>query len=281
MLRFRTWSPLDVGVALLASARGTPTKRWVAAYLLARRGPEFVRQALRRLAPADTPLSLRGLAAPLRLSADVGGLATYYEIVVERIYAPRPEFEPCAGATVVDVGANIGVFSSWAAARVGPGGRLLSVEPHPLAFERLVENVEPFGASVSARRFACGQQDGQVDLRYVPGRLSVSSIKPRADRTRSVRVPVRRLDQLVAEAGLDQIDLMKIDVEGAEQEVLEGAGGILPSVRRVVMEVDSDRIDGVEQTLGDFGLRRAERRSGMWGLPQATIICLERSDAVR
>ena len=139
----------------------------------------------------------------------------------------------------------------------------------------MCENVERYDTSLSAYSFACGREDGQADLRYVPGRLSVSSVVPRADRTSSVRVPVRRLDELVGEAGLEHIDLMKIDVEGVEMEVLEGATRVLPSVRRVVMEVDSDRAEEVEHALGDFGFRRAARRSGMWDLPQATIICLE------
>jgi FkbM family methyltransferase len=237
-----------------------------------------VRELLDRPARNGAALDLRELSAPLHVSAETGGLATYYEIVSQRVYAPNAGFEPSPGQTVVDIGANVGVFSLWAASRIGPTGRLISAEPHPLSYRYLERNLAPFAPFARPVQTACGASEGELELHYVPGRLSVSSFEPRPDRTGHVRVPVARLDALAATGGIDHVDLLKIDVEGAEEQVIEGAGSLLARVRRLVIEIEANRQRWLEQALEPFGLRLVGRRTGMWGLPHGNIAAFEQRD---
>jgi FkbM family methyltransferase len=274
------WSAGHVAGSLLRAGAGWRDRARIATYLLDRRGPRALRALLDAPARQDAALDLRELSAPLHLSTESGGLATYYEIVIQRIYAPFPSFEPSPGQTVIDVGANIGVFSLWAASHLGSNGRLLSVEPHPLSFGYLERNLAPFSGSARTVQTACGAHPGELELHYVPGRLSVSSFEPRPDRTGHVLVPVHRLDELAAQAGIEQVDLLKIDVEGAEEQVIVGAGELLSRVSRLVIEIEAERQPWLEGVLGEFGLSVVARRTGMWGLAGGNVAAFERRTSV-
>jgi FkbM family methyltransferase len=234
------------------------------------------------LAPPERArgLKLAHIAGPLRLSPASGGLATYYEIVSQRIYAPLPGFAPREGETVVDVGANIGVFSLWAASLVGATGKIVSIEPTPVAFGYLQRNLRDLDTPTDTVRAACSDGAGVLTLHYPPGRLSVASAEPRPDRTVSVDVPVRRLSAIARDAGLERVDFLKIDVEGLELEVLRGATELLPLVDRLAMEVDVEKLPAVEDYLLTFGLHRVSAVTGMWGIKGATILCFSRSEGL-
>jgi FkbM family methyltransferase len=154
-----------------------------------------------------------------------------------------------AGAAVVDAGAHIGVFTLMAARRVGPSGRVLAFEPSPGSRELLARNVRANGLSwvkvypaaladapgteaFYAADAAAGNPVGDT-LSPIPGREAVS-------------VPVLRLDDVLAEAGVSAVDLLKVDVEGAELRLLEGAPRTLAATRRIVMEVHPPRVDPEE-----------------------------------
>jgi len=128
------------------------------------------------------------------------------------------------GATVYDVGANVGFYSLLAARLAGPDGRVHAFEPVPasaLAVERNASLNEL--RTITVHQAAVGAQDGEGTLLIV-GEASwshLASTGRHAD-TRAER-PVRLLsiDGLVA-GGLPPPDLVKVDVEGAELQVLEG-----------------------------------------------------------
>ncbi|HEU4619471.1 MAG TPA: FkbM family methyltransferase [Gammaproteobacteria bacterium] len=131
------------------------------------------------------------------------------------------------GATVVDVGANIGYNTIYAARRVGPAGRVVAVEPTPDNLAVLERNVAAAGLpNVVVERVAAGRAAGTCRF-YVRGDTSaVNSLFPEscyAAVTDVLEVPVQRLDDIV-DGGAD---LVKIDVEGAELDVLEGMPRLL------------------------------------------------------
>ncbi len=137
------------------------------------------------------------------------------------------------GDVVVDVGANIGVFSLISALRVGPAGRVIAFEPHPRAFARLVRNVDqnhfqkvivPIQAAVSA---AAGE------LSFDPDSITVHNS---VDAAGSTTVRAVTLDADPNVTALAQIDLLKIDVEGHEVAVLGGAEETLLRTRHIVVE---------------------------------------------
>jgi FkbM family methyltransferase len=124
----------------------------------------------------------------------------------------------------IDVGANVGGYALFVAANAGPLARVLAIEPQPEIFERLIYNIRqnPF-ASVKAMDCALADEDGEITL-FLPshnrGESSVRIVSADADGTR-VRVPARTLHGIVESEGYSRIDAIKIDVEGAEDLVLE------------------------------------------------------------
>lgn len=155
---------------------------------------------------------------------------------------------------VLDVGAHVGQ-SNRLFRGLFPTATLWSFEPDPDSFAALVGAVDPAlpGGCVQV---AFSDRDGTAELHrnpishtnslYARNAASNDSIDVVRARTEGrapdvssevVTVAVRRLDSWCAEQGLERIDLLKIDVQGAEVDVLRGATGILDRVGTVVVEV--------------------------------------------
>jgi len=150
-----------------------------------------------------------------------------------------------AGATFLDVGAHAGYFALLASDLVGPTGRVYAIEPNPRTFASLHNHLTLNRAS-NVHGVMCGLADraGSIALHMPPSRLDYNAtVLPRADWTR-VEVPARRLDECVREWRVDRIDLMKIDVEGAEPLVLAGGADVLARgiVRHAMIEVNGPRL---------------------------------------
>ena len=124
----------------------------------------------------------------------------------------------------IDIGANVGGYALFVAAHAGPMARVLAIEPQPEIFERLIYNIRqnPF-ATVKAMDCALADEDGEITL-FLPshnrGESSVRIVSAEADGTR-MRVPARTLHGVVESEGYTRIDAIKLDVEGAEDLVLE------------------------------------------------------------
>ena len=128
------------------------------------------------------------------------------------------------GDVIYDVGAHIGTYTIIALRRSGPGGAVVAYEPDDAAREHLVRHLEWNGAGRSAliRAVCCGAVPGEATFYYAPGEADGQSglVPVRGFSRRSV--PVTTLDEEIAAIGLAP-SLVKIDVEGAEWEVLKGA----------------------------------------------------------
>lgn len=143
-------------------------------------------------------------------------------------YFDRTEREFLASRIVpnfvfLDIGANVGGYSMAMAALAGPGARILAVEPQPRIFERLVFNIRqnPFG-TVKAVDCAVADRNGEVTLFIDPRNQGESSVKIVGSTGQTqLKVPSRTLLDLVTQEGVDHVDAIKIDVEGAEDLILE------------------------------------------------------------
>jgi len=266
------WSSVRVAISMASSAGSLADSGRVLRHLGLRRFGSRVPRLRDR--HRHEKIRLRSLIGPLVVSLDGGGLATYYEIVIHRIYCLNDSWLPRADDTVVDVGANIGVYSSWAAARVGESGRVIALEPNPKAQEFLVENLA-VASNVEIHAIACGENNDELTLYFPPDKLSVGSFEKRPDRTASVVVPVRTLDSVVT---APHIDLMKIDVEGHEIQVLRGGRDTLRRTHRVALEVGGEQLPACVELLAGCGLPLVGERSGAWNLPRslATTAFFER-----
>jgi FkbM family methyltransferase len=213
-------------------------------------------QLRRRLHPrleAVKTLSFRGLKLCLdwRSSEHV----PLREILIREEYWPEPAFRPSTGQSVVDVGANAGIYSVYAATQVGRQGRVIAIEPNPAVITRLERNVttNAMGDVCTVIPAAISSQAGVGSL-IVGANTAISHLG--APGRPGVKVPVRTLDEVVDGFNLAGIDLMKIDVEGAELAVLQGGANAVRRSRRIVIEVSEETADAVATELGKAGFTR-------------------------
>jgi FkbM family methyltransferase len=139
----------------------------------------------------------------------------------------------------IDVGAHRGSVLEDVV-RLAPGGRHIAVEPlpdHAAALARRFPEVEVHSCAASDRAgeavfYTWADAPAYSSLEWVPPRAETEHVYPRADGRLELRVPTARLDALVPDDR--EIDLIKIDVEGAEAQVLAGAEAMLSRCRPVV-----------------------------------------------
>jgi FkbM family methyltransferase len=149
------------------------------------------------------------------------------------------------GEVVWDVGANVGLYTCYAARA---GARVLAFEPSGLNFGLLVAHVElnGFSDAIAPYCLALGRQTQATELymsAFEPGH-AFSSIDAPESQVATFEPAFRQAilsftaDDLVDRFGLAPPDHLKIDVDGAEIEILEGAENVLRRVRSVIMEVE-------------------------------------------
>jgi FkbM family methyltransferase len=136
------------------------------------------------------------------------------------------------GMTVLDIGAHHGFYTMLAAKMVGPTGRVLSFEPSPRERERLLDHLRlnRILDRVTVFPVALGRETSESTLYVVAGRdTGCNSLRPPAvtEPTRAIQVQVTSLDALLAQQNAAHVDFFKMDVEGAELEVLGGAEELL------------------------------------------------------
>lgn len=149
-----------------------------------------------------------------------------------------------SGDVFVDVGANRGDFTMLASRIVGDAGEVISVEPAPDNVEWLKRTVAANNAgNVRIVQCALWDSEGEGTL-HLARKSGWHSLTPADDLPRIGTAAVRlvTLDSLLNELGIDRVDALKIDVEGAEVEVLRGAKRVLRDLRPlVVMDIDAQR----------------------------------------
>jgi FkbM family methyltransferase len=184
---------------------------------------------LRRLAVAalkGAPVDIEALGARMRLYP-------YNNISEKKVLFTPHFFDPEElavlksrlrdGFTFVDVGANIGAYALFVAALAGRSARIVAVEPQPDVFDRLTYNIglNPFG-TVKAIACAVADKPGELTLFLDSRNKGESSVKVLgSNQAGTVRVPATTLLELVHDEHLSHVDAIKLDVEGAEDIILE------------------------------------------------------------
>jgi len=196
----------------------------------------------------------------------------YNEIFVLQAYL-RHGITVRDGDCIVDAGANIGLFTAFMS-RVAKNLRIFSFEPNPAAYACLKANADAWGAGAKCLPVGLSRENKTAELTFFEG-LSllsgfyadaaterevvknfvlnqqtessgnervVSEIGELIDdrlRARTVTAQLRTLSGVIAEEGIDRIDLLKINVEKSELDVLMGLGPAdWPKIRQLVVEVD-------------------------------------------
>jgi FkbM family methyltransferase len=224
---------------------------------------------------------------PVRLPFDAWWLA-WNDVVGKAVLKGSFEKAECdflsrflqPGMTVLDVGAHHGFYALLASRRVGNSGRVFAFEPSPRERKKLgwhlrwnrCSNVEMIAAAVGARA-------GQAELFVAAGReTGCNSLRLPAVRgtPEKVSVPVDTLDDFLSRRGVEHVDFLKLDVEGAELSALRGAQNLVSrSPRPVVLVEVSDlrtaawgyAASDILKQLSDRGYRWFEPREGGWLVP--------------
>jgi FkbM family methyltransferase len=148
-------------------------------------------------------------------------------------------------STAIDVGANIGIYTIVLAAAVGTAGRVLAFEPAPVNVDRLRRNLQLNGiANVDLLPLAVGARSERVAL-YMsddPALHSTSEVAAQRRAGRSLIVAASSLDMVWNDVGRPAVSVVKIDVEGVELGVLQGARELLAACRPILLiEIKSAR----------------------------------------
>lgn len=168
---------------------------------------------------------------------DLDGRSTLAYVLAEQAWIARyaASFQVRPGDVVVDVGAHVGTFDDEALRR--GASKVILVEPDPINVECLRRNfaqeiaagravVVPEGAwsSVSSLDFAQGVANSGTGSFVIP-----------ETGTRTISVPVRPLDDMLATLGIPKVHYIKMDIEGAERHALRGARRTLAASRPTLM----------------------------------------------
>lgn len=209
----------------------TPARTlWHAAKWLLYHVP-FKKSALVRLTVGDQSFSLR--VPPLMRHFGSAGIFVqreYYEQLLEHAEViVRP------GSTVIDCGANQGIFTCAFAAIAGPDGLVVSVEPQGYAVDLMRENIRLNGfTQCLVEECAVGSEPGEALLDRSAGRVSASIVRDFGG-VETECVKVRTIDSIVSKHEIERVDVLKLDIEGAEHIALLGARGVISRDRPIVV----------------------------------------------
>ena len=163
------------------------------------------------------------------------------------------------GDTFIDVGANTGVISLVASRWVGPIGRIYSFEPSSREYDNLLANVMQNAAAgnVTPVRAAVTSACGSATLRVAPSSHSGlntlgGTFSYEVDAERLEQVATIALDDFVGQEQIARVALVKVDVEGAEGAVLQGAARVLRDLRpSLIFEVFSRSLKANDSSVKD------------------------------
>jgi FkbM family methyltransferase len=185
------------------------------------------------------PFPLQFDGATFLVEPGSSDLYTIYEICYDLGYQPRQAQPPYRFRTVVDFGANIGVFSVWAAQAFHPE-TLFAVEMEPACFRQLTANIKLNGLDSVIRpiQAAIYESSGKVATQRRMG-YNFHELSPHGGHH---LVRSFSFADFLQHTGLQTIDLLKIDIEGAEKYILTSENACLfkERVKYIILETHSN-----------------------------------------
>ena len=165
-------------------------------------------------------------------------------------------FIPKERDIVVDIGAHIGLYTIITSKRVGPNGKIIAIEANPDNFEMLNRNVKLNQlTNVTTLNCAVYSQETKIKL-YLAGeglnRTKYNTLmaeRASEGKEKFVEVNADTLDHLIRLQGISEVNWIKIDVEGAEYEVLKGASNIISHSKDISLLIEVHNLSGSNSTL--------------------------------
>ncbi|HEY5450502.1 MAG TPA: FkbM family methyltransferase [Polyangia bacterium] len=161
------------------------------------------------------------------------------------------------GDVFVDGGANVGLFTLAAAARVGAAGKVIAFEPGRDVRQRLTQNVAlNHMTQIEVSAFALSSAPGEASFRtFDVAGAGLNHLGPSDGEAGSVElVKLTTLDAAIGAADRRRLTVMKLDLEGAEHAALQGASEILRDVRpHLIIEVEASHLARMGSSVADVG----------------------------
>ncbi|MDQ1469273.1 MAG: hypothetical protein QOJ99_753 [Bryobacterales bacterium] len=211
------------------------------------------RSALQKVYPETVVITIPdcGKIAIRTNGYDFGLLA---QIFVRKDYRLDASVVPGNVRTILDLGANIGAAAVYMHQQF-PGSEIACVEPSPLNIALLKRAFSLNGIRGRVFEAAIGSDEGSIDL-YLSDRPDCNSIYPSDDSSNKINVPLISVPHVMRQMGWDRIDLLKIDIEGAEKHVLGENNSWLQDVRMITGETHVNngyQYAQMERDLNNFG----------------------------
>ena len=211
------------------------------------------RTRFRRRSPVS--FTWPGLDHAVWVRPGTSDLRSFLEVFVDRVYDWPAGFHPTSPqfGTIVDAGANVGFSVLWFA-RQHPGATIVALEADPDNVELLRRNTSHL-PGVACRHQALWNEVTTLDLRRGTsadsGQVAAGTPPPASDGAHddAARIDAIDLASLLDELGLDRLDLLKIDIEGAEYEVFAGSGPWIDRVDVIAGELHERYRPGVGAVL--------------------------------
>jgi FkbM family methyltransferase len=144
------------------------------------------------------------------------------------------------GSVCMDVGANVGFYALNFAKRIGSNGKVYAFEASPTVATRLKENcsLNSFGNRVKIQDWAVSSKEGEVSFSISAQSNSGWGHIGNDARFEKISVKTNTLDNFFKEERVEKVDFMKVDIEGAEDDLMEGAKAVLSEkrIRYIFME---------------------------------------------
>lgn len=187
---------------------------------------------------AEGTLGARGAERPLRFRYGTSDASVFWQVFVCEDYAPV-----CHGDAnvIVDCGANVGYTSAYLASRY-PGARVLAIEPDAANCAMVARNLASYGSRITVINKAIWSTPGPLKLVAPEAARGEWGIQVRACAPgEAPDVDATTIPELMQHAGIREIDILKVDIEGAELALFGGSPPWLAAVRNIIIEYHGER----------------------------------------
>jgi FkbM family methyltransferase len=182
----------------------------------------------------------------------------------------RKYFNPEKGDVIVDIGAAFGIYTLIASKRVGANGKVIAIEAHPDSFDMLNRNTKLNKlTNVTCLNYAVYSRKMKIKF-YSNYTIMSERVREEKMKEKFVEVNADTLDNLLQQNGLGQgqVNWIKIDVEGAELEVLKGACNTLSISKDISLLIEihgQDNYKPVIELLNSYNINVIFERNHEWG----------------
>jgi FkbM family methyltransferase len=191
------------------------------------------------------------LKAPVQLRIPSSDVLTYWQVFIDKEYEISTNRDP---KVIVDAGANVGLASIFFANRF-PDARIFAIEPENSNFELLLKNVAPYKNIVPIHAALWNENKyislvdpglGNSGFMTQDGTVGTTSFGQQLHLTKAMTI-----DQIMKDWSIDRIDILKVDIEGAELEVFSDTSSWIESVDSLIVELHERMRPGCKKSFSD------------------------------